>query len=89
MAVVEGYTDVIAAHQVGLANVVGTLGTAFGERSPCGACKRLADRVVLVFDGDEAGQIGRGPVAGAVPGARSRRARPDSAGEPGPLRLPA
>ncbi len=31
VAVVEGYTDVIAAHQVGLCNVVGTLGTALGE----------------------------------------------------------
>src|SRR5262249_36931839 len=31
VAVVEGYTDVIAAHQVGLTNVVGTLGTALGE----------------------------------------------------------
>ena len=31
VAVVEGYTDVIAAHQVGLKTVVGTLGTAVGE----------------------------------------------------------
>ena len=31
VAVVEGYTDVIAAHQVGLGNFVGTLGTALGE----------------------------------------------------------
>ena len=31
VAVVEGYTDVIAAHQVGLCNVVGTLGTALGD----------------------------------------------------------
>ena len=31
VGVVEGYTDVIAAHQVGLANVVGTLGTALGQ----------------------------------------------------------
>ena len=31
VAVVEGYTDVIAAHQVGLCNFVGTLGTALGE----------------------------------------------------------
>ncbi len=54
MAVVEGYTDVIAAHQVGLENVVGTLGTALGEDHLTGL-QRLADRVVLVFDGDEAG----------------------------------
>src|SRR5262249_4064742 len=50
-----GYTDVIAAHQVGLTNVVGTLGTALGDDHVV-ALRRLADRVVLVFDGDEAGQ---------------------------------
>jgi DNA primase len=54
VAVVEGYTDVIAAHQAGLENVVGTLGTALGG-DHLGGLKRLADRVVLVFDGDEAG----------------------------------
>lgn len=53
--VVEGYTDVIAAHQVGIENVVGTLGTALGD-DHITALRRLADRVVLVFDGDEAGQ---------------------------------
>jgi len=55
VAVVEGYTDVIAAHQVGLLNVVGTLGTALGD-DHVQALRRLADRVVLVFDGDAAGQ---------------------------------
>jgi DNA primase len=55
VGVVEGYTDVIAAHQVGLANVVGTLGTALTD-DHVQALRRLADRVVLVFDGDAAGQ---------------------------------
>lgn len=55
VAVVEGYTDVIAAHQVGLTNVVGTLGTALGD-DHITALRRLADRVVLIFDGDDAGQ---------------------------------
>jgi DNA primase len=55
VAVVEGYTDVIAAHQVGLANVVATLGTSFGA-DHITTLRRLADRVVLVYDGDEAGQ---------------------------------
>ena len=55
VAVVEGYTDVIAAHQVGLANVVGTLGTALGADHLRGL-RRLSECVVLVFDGDEAGQ---------------------------------
>ena len=55
VAVVEGYTDVIAAHQVGLSNFVGTLGTALGEDHLRGL-RRLADRVVLVYDADAAGQ---------------------------------
>ena len=55
IAVVEGYTDVLAAHQVGLRNVVGTLGTAFGDEH-ARALRRLADRVCLIFDGDAAGQ---------------------------------
>ena len=55
VAVVEGYTDVIAAHQVGLSNAVGTLGTALGDDHVT-TLRRLADRSVLVFDGDEAGQ---------------------------------
>jgi DNA primase len=54
VAVVEGYTDVIAAHQAGLENVVGTLGTALGDDHLLGL-QRLAERVVLIFDGDEAG----------------------------------
>lgn len=54
-AVVEGYTDVIAAHQVGLKNVVGTLGTALGDDHVL-MLRRLTDRVVLIFDGDDAGQ---------------------------------
>lgn len=52
--VMEGYTDVMAAHQAGIRNVVGTLGTALGdEHIP--ALRQLADRIILVFDGDEAG----------------------------------
>tara|TARA_B100000959_G_scaffold271372_1_gene319454 strand:+ start:685 stop:2499 length:1815 start_codon:yes stop_codon:yes gene_type:complete len=53
--VVEGYTDVIACHQVGVTNVVATLGTAL---TPEHADKlaRICDEVILVFDGDEAGQ---------------------------------
>jgi DNA primase len=55
VAVVEGYTDVIVAHQVNLCNVVGTLGTALGDDHVT-ALRRLTDKVVLVFDGDDAGQ---------------------------------
>jgi len=55
VVVMEGYTDVMAAHQAGVMNVVGTLGTALSdEHIP--ALRQMADRVILVFDGDEAGQ---------------------------------
>jgi DNA primase len=55
VAVVEGYTDVIAAHQAGLTNVVGTMGTAFND-DHVQSLRRLTGCVVLLFDGDEAGQ---------------------------------
>ncbi|MFP4144439.1 MAG: DNA primase [Phycisphaeraceae bacterium] len=53
--IVEGYTDVIACHQAGAANVVATLGTALTAEH-VRELRRYCDRVVLVFDGDEAGQ---------------------------------
>ena len=53
--VMEGYTDCIKAHQAGLMNVVATLGTALTE-SHVTLLKRLARRVVLVYDGDDPGQ---------------------------------
>ena len=53
--VMEGYTDCIVAHQYGFANAVAVLGTALGE-SHIRILKRFADRIVLVLDGDEAGQ---------------------------------
>ncbi len=52
--IVEGYTDVIACHQAGIVNVVATLGTAL-TRKHAEALSRLCDRVVLIFDADEAG----------------------------------
>lgn len=52
---VEGYTDVIMAHQQGLHNVVAALGTALGERH-VNILRRFADRITLVLDGDEAGK---------------------------------
>ena len=53
--VAEGYTACIMAHQHGLTNWVATLGTALNE-SHVTNLKRLAQRVVLVFDGDDAGK---------------------------------
>jgi DNA primase len=52
--VMEGYTDVIVAHQYGFTNAVAVLGTALGE-SHIRLLKAHADRIVLVLDGDEAG----------------------------------
>ncbi len=53
--VMEGYTDVIVAHQFGFDNAVAVLGTALGPKH-VQILKRFADRIVLVLDGDEAGQ---------------------------------
>ncbi len=53
--VMEGYTDVIVAHQYGFGDAVAVLGTALGE-GHVRILKRFADRIVLVLDGDEAGQ---------------------------------
>lgn len=53
--VVEGYTDCLAARQVGCGDVVAVLGTALGERH-AKLLRRYADRVVLVLDGDDAGR---------------------------------
>lgn len=53
--VVEGYTDVIACHQAKIYNVVGTLGTALTPKH-MKQLRRLAERVVLLFDPDEAGR---------------------------------
>lgn len=53
--IVEGYTDVIACHQAGVTNVVGTLGTALTAQHAA-VLRRVCDTVVLLFDADEAGQ---------------------------------
>ena len=55
LTVVEGYTDVIAAHQNGLKNVVAALGVALNDQH-LSLIKRFADSITLVLDGDDAGQ---------------------------------
>lgn len=52
--IVEGYTDVIMAHQFGCTNVVATLGTSF-TAGHGRTLRRYAKRVVLLFDSDTAG----------------------------------
>jgi len=55
IVVVEGYTDVVMAHQCGVDNVVAVLGTALGS-GHIRLLRRFADRINLVLDADEAGQ---------------------------------
>lgn len=51
----EGYTDVIACHQAGFSNAVATLGTAL-TREHARELRLRCDTVILLFDGDDAGQ---------------------------------
>ncbi|MFN7731861.1 MAG: DNA primase [Pirellula sp.] len=53
--VMEGYTDVMMAFQYGITNAVACCGTALGENHIT-LLKRYCDSVVLLLDGDEAGQ---------------------------------
>ena len=52
---VEGYMDVLALHQAGMANCVAPLGTALTEQQ-VRLLKRYATKAVVLFDGDAAGQ---------------------------------
>lgn len=54
VVIVEGYTDVIMAHQYGASNVVSILGTGMTE-AHVNVLRRFADRIVLLLDADEAG----------------------------------
>ena len=53
--VMEGYTDVIMAHQHGVKHTVAVLGTALGEKH-VPLIRRFTDSITLVLDGDAAGQ---------------------------------
>ncbi|NHC61726.1 DNA primase [Paenalcaligenes suwonensis] len=55
VVVVEGYMDVVALAQHGLANAVATLGTATSEHH-IKKLIRSSDRIVFCFDGDQAGR---------------------------------
>ena len=61
VVVVEGYTDVMAAHLAGVETAVATCGTAFGAGHIKIVRRLLGDdgsggEVIFTFDGDEAGQ---------------------------------
>jgi DNA primase len=57
LAVVEGYTDVLMAHQLGVSQVVATMGTALNA-AHVQQLRRFVPRVVLVFDADAGGNTG-------------------------------
>jgi DNA primase len=62
--VVEGYTDLIRLHLCGLTHTIATCGTAMTPEH-AGRVRRLTRRVVLVPDGDSAGEIAA-TVSGAL-----------------------
>lgn len=51
---VEGYTDVISLHQVGIENVVSSSGTSLTE-DQIRLIQRLTKNITILYDGDEAG----------------------------------
>jgi DNA primase len=55
VVLVEGYMDFIALHQAGIENVAAPLGTALTQ-GHVSLLMRYTRNMVLVFDGDEAGQ---------------------------------
>ena len=55
MILVEGYMDAIALHQYGFDCAVASLGTALTEDGAA-LLSRYTEQVVLIYDGDEAGQ---------------------------------
>jgi DNA primase len=56
VVIVEGYMDVIAAHQFGYENVVAAMGTALTEPQVA-LVRRGAKRIVMALDADSAGQM--------------------------------
>ncbi|MBL7200992.1 MAG: DNA primase [Anaerolineae bacterium] len=57
VVIVEGYMDVLQAHQAGFGNVVASMGTALTEQH-LGLLKRMTKRYILSLDPDLAGDQG-------------------------------
>lgn len=53
--IVEGYMDVMMPHQVGIQNVVASMGTALTP-DQCKLLREQVDQVVIAYDADAAGQ---------------------------------
>jgi len=84
LVLMEGYTDVMAAHQVGLDNTAAILGTATTEDHAALVRRSGARRITLVFDGDEAGRRASArALAGLLPLGRTIDvATPPEGGDP-------
>lgn len=54
---VEGYFDVLAMHRHGFAQAVATCGTSLSE-DHLKTLSRFASKIIVIFDGDEAGERG-------------------------------
>lgn len=52
--IMEGFMDVMRAYSIGIKNVVATMGTAVTKNQAL-LIKRMANEVILLFDGDSAG----------------------------------
>ena len=55
MILVEGNIDVVALHQYGFDNAIASLGTSLTEEQAT-LLTRYTEQIVLIYDGDEAGQ---------------------------------
>ncbi|WP_282039357.1 DNA primase [Saccharicrinis aurantiacus] len=54
--IVEGYSDVLRMHDIGIENTVATCGTALTQ-AQAKLLKRYTNKVTLIFDGDAAGLL--------------------------------
>ena len=54
--IVEGYMDVIQAHQAGFQNVIAQMGTAMTEAQLKLIAPRYAKKIIMALDADDAGQ---------------------------------
>jgi DNA primase len=69
VVLVEGYTDVIALHQIGIEHVVALMGTAMTPEQVA-ELARLAPLLVLALDPDGAGEAAMEKAAGLARGSR-------------------
>jgi len=73
--IVEGYMDVLMAHQHGMANVIASMGTALTEKQ-LRVLKRLTKKLALALDSDAAGDQGTLRGLGTAQGVMDRRVVP-------------